>query len=156
MLNLSTNDVQVLGFVPDVTPHYRDSDISIAPLTWGGGLKGKIAEAMAHGLPVIATTVGVSGFGLSSGNNAVVADAPSDFVDGIAKLHMDREFYELIRKNGWAFVEAHFGEKAIRARVKALFDQIYLCRPKKMPALQWLRRRTASLLDTHVLWRFRR
>ncbi len=156
VLNLSTNDVQVLGFVPDVTPHYRDSDISIAPLTWGGGLKGKIAEAMAHGLPVVATTVGVSGFGLSSGNNVVVADAPSDFVDGIAKLHLDREFYELIRKNGWAFVEAHFGEKAIRARVKALFDQIYLCRPKKMPALQWLRRRTASLLDTHVLWRFRR
>ena len=46
---LATDDVKIVGFVPETTSFLLSSDISIAPLRYGGGIKGKIGEAMAHG-----------------------------------------------------------------------------------------------------------
>ena len=60
--NLAGANVEVLGYVPEIVPFYESSDICVAPLTWGGGLKGKIAEAMFYGVPVVSTTIGIEGF----------------------------------------------------------------------------------------------
>ena len=154
--NLAGSDIDVLGFVPELQRHYADSDISIAPLTWGGGLKGKIAEAMAFGLPVVATSVGIDGFGLSPNENVVCADTPEEFVEGIVNLHRNRQFYEDVRTKAWEFVEQNYGEKAVRTRLEAILSRLEICTPQRMPRWQRLTRKTASFLDAHLLWRFRR
>jgi glycosyltransferase involved in cell wall biosynthesis len=66
---LASLRVEVLGFVPNTTPHLRSSAISIAPLRFGAGMKGKIGEALSLGIPVVSTSVGISGFGLTPGVN---------------------------------------------------------------------------------------
>jgi len=97
VLKLASEDVKVLGFVPDIRTCYECSDISVAPLTWGGGLKVKIAEAMSYGLPVVATSVGIDGLGLRPGEDVVLGNTPTEFVEGVTKLHQDPICYEKIR-----------------------------------------------------------
>src|SRR6185369_13677698 len=77
--NLARDGVEVIGFVPDVKPYLDSSYVSIAPLRFGGGMKGKIGEAMAHGLPVVTTSIGIEGFGLTPSTNVLVGDTPRDF-----------------------------------------------------------------------------
>jgi glycosyltransferase involved in cell wall biosynthesis len=53
--------VVVTGEVASLGPHYRGASAFVAPLFVAGGLKFKVAEAMASGLPVVATTVAAAG-----------------------------------------------------------------------------------------------
>ncbi len=153
---LASNDIEVTGYVADIRAFYESNDISIAPLTWGGGLKNKIAEAMSHGLPVVSTTVGIDGFGLTPGDNVVVADTPEEFSSGVIKLHQDRDYYEQIRTNGRRFVEESFVGQSIKDRIYAVFDKIERSVVKKLPLRKRLKHEIPDALERHLLWRFNR
>ena len=58
---LASDSVAVLGFVQNIHPYLENAGVSVAPLRFGAGIKGKIGEAMAAGLPVITTSVGIGG-----------------------------------------------------------------------------------------------
>jgi len=154
--NLANKDVQVLGFVPDIGPYYANSDISVAPLTWGGGLKGKVAEAMGYGLPVVATTIATDGFGLHPGEDVVLGDTPAEFISGVVKLHKDRSYYERISANGRKFVDANYSWNAIKTRVDTVFQNVERAPIGKPPLRKLLGRQAADLMDRHILWRLRR
>ena len=53
---LAADDFVVLGHVPDIEPYFSGCRVSIAPLRYGAGVKGKVNLAMSYGLPVVATT----------------------------------------------------------------------------------------------------
>ncbi len=67
-------DFVVTGYVPDVTPYFTGCRVSIAPLRYGAGVKGKINLAMSYGLPVVATTPSVEGMSLAPERDVLVAD----------------------------------------------------------------------------------
>lgn len=50
--NLASSNVEILGYVPDIAAVYEKSDVAIAPMRFGGGLKGKIGEAMSYGVQI--------------------------------------------------------------------------------------------------------
>lgn len=60
---LEQSDVEVLGFVSDrrLQELYANADVAVAPLRCGAGVKGKVIEAMARGLPVVTTHIGAQG-----------------------------------------------------------------------------------------------
>jgi len=58
---LAAPDLVVTGYVPDVEPFFTDCRLSIAPLRYGAGVKGKVNLAMSYGVPVVATTNGGRG-----------------------------------------------------------------------------------------------
>ena len=71
--------VNVVGYVPDTGPYLDRAAVSIAPLRYGGGMKGKVCEALAAGMPLVTTTSGVQGISITDGNGVRVADSPEDF-----------------------------------------------------------------------------
>jgi O-antigen biosynthesis protein len=75
--------VEVTGYVPETAPYLRAAWVSIAPLRFGAGMKGKVGEAMSFGLPVVTTSVGAEGFGLTPGEHALVADDPDEFAQAV-------------------------------------------------------------------------
>ena len=83
---LSSADITVTGWVPDVEPYLTTHCISIAPLRFGAGLKGKIVEAMATGLPVVTTPVGAEGMELVHGSTALIAESPEAFARAVIQL----------------------------------------------------------------------
>jgi glycosyltransferase involved in cell wall biosynthesis len=150
---LVRHNIEVLGFVPDLAPVFEASAISVAPLRYGGGLKGKICEAMANGLPVVSTSVGTEGFDLSPGENVMVGDTAASFAEAVVKLVKDVELYDKIRGQGWAFVNERYSLLAGSRRIKELVDSLGTY-PVKQPSLALrLKKGLREQLDRHLLWR---
>ncbi len=153
---LAGENVTVAGFVPDTTTLLETSDISVAPLRYGGGLKGKIGEAMAHGLPVVTTTVGIEGFGLTPGRNVLVGDTADVFAGAVIQLMRNPALYESLRSAAWAFVNERYSVSAARERVHDLVSNFYTFPVKKLSCAKRAAMAIGYHLDRSVIWRFKR
>lgn len=134
VLGLAAEDVEVVGFVEETTPVLMDSHVSIAPLRFGGGMKGKIGEAMAHGLPVVTTTIGAEGFGVEPGQHLLVADSPQAFADAVVALWRDATLRERIGMAGWQFIRDRYSVEAVGRLLPPLLRQAGGCVPQRLPA----------------------
>ena len=81
--------VEVLGYVPHLEPYLDRTALVVTPLRYGAGMKGKVTDAMAAGVPVVTTSVGAQGLGLISGTHALVADQPEAFAARVCDLFGD-------------------------------------------------------------------
>jgi glycosyltransferase involved in cell wall biosynthesis len=116
----ASDHVHIHGYVPDLEPLLASARIFVAPLRYGGaGTKGKVGEALAHGIPVVCTSVGAEGFGLTSGVDAMIADEPDQFADAVCKLYLDKEIWEKLATLGRARIEADFTPTAVSAKIYA-------------------------------------
>jgi glycosyltransferase involved in cell wall biosynthesis len=70
------------------------------PLQLGGGTRLKIVEAMAVGLPVVSTTIGVEGLDVRPGENILIADDAASFTDAALRLLRDADLRDRIAKGG--------------------------------------------------------
>jgi len=119
--------VRIHGHVPDLQPWLDGSRISIAPLRYGAGVKGKVNQAMAHGLPVVATSAAVEGMHLHDGLDVLVADDAQAFANAVLRLDGDAALWENIAINGRDIVARHFSLDAARAVVR----EVFLARPRQ-------------------------
>jgi GT2 family glycosyltransferase len=103
-----SDQVRILGYVPDVEPFLRDRRVFVAPLRFGAGIKGKVGEAMAHGVPVVTTSIGAEGFGLTHELNVMIANDPSAFAAAIVRLYSEQELWERVARNSRLRIENHF------------------------------------------------
>lgn len=152
---LARNNIEVLGFVPDIGPLLESSDISIAPLRYGGGIKGKICEAMAYGLPVVTTSIGTEGFGLSPGENVLVGDAPEAFARAVIDLIRDKELYERLRKAAWTFVNERYSVSVVSKRINELVGRLHMYPVKKLSWTKIVSKAIRYQLDRHIVWRLK-
>src|SRR5262249_38799860 len=86
--------VRLTGYVPDTAPYLDRAWVSIAPLRYGAGMKGKVGEAMAAGLPVVTTSIGAEGMELEDGVTALVADTPEAFAEAVRRLCTDDALHQ--------------------------------------------------------------
>lgn len=124
--NLAGPDVEVLGWVGDLSPLYARSRVFVAPLRYGAGMKGKVGESMAFGLPVVTTAVGAEGFGLTNGKHLLVADEPIAFAEQVRRLYVDDHLWTAVSTNGRIFIEENYGEAAARSRLEAILQDLKL------------------------------
>ena len=82
---------------------------------------GKVNQAMAHGLPVVATHCAVEGMHLHEGEDVLVADDPAAFARAVLRLYDDEALWARLAANGRASVASHFSADAARDVVRALF-----------------------------------
>jgi O-antigen biosynthesis protein len=106
--------LEIVGFVEDIKPILRRARVSIAPLRYGAGVKGKVNEAMNFGIPVVATALAVEGMHMTSGHDCLVADDPEIFAEHVIALHTDPALWQRISGNAFASVEAHFSMASAR------------------------------------------
>lgn len=91
---LAGSGIVVTGAVPDMQPHLRAATIYVAPHFTGSGARTKLLEAMAGGLPIITTSIGIEGMKVQPGRDLLVADQPADMIESIHTLlasQADRE-----------------------------------------------------------------
>jgi len=115
----ASSEVHVHGQVPDLTSLFEQVRMSIAPLRFGAGLKGKVHHSLARGLPCVATPVAAEGLGLMPNLHAVLAERPSDFAEGMARLNSDRDLWQRVSIEGRAHVEHYFSDSAFSAGLGA-------------------------------------
>jgi glycosyltransferase involved in cell wall biosynthesis len=138
--DLACDRVEVTGWVPDVQPYLRSARVSVAPLRYGGGMKGKIGEAMAAGLPVVTTAAGIEGFGLTPGRDALVADTPEGFASAVVTLLRDPAAYEAVRRAGAKFIADRFSPQAVEARLLRFFSEVAAMPGRRLSGRERLKR----------------
>jgi GT2 family glycosyltransferase/glycosyltransferase involved in cell wall biosynthesis len=106
--------VEVHGFVEDLDRFLDGCRLSIAPLRYGAGVKGKVNMAMAHGQPVVATPMAVEGMHVVAGDDVLVADDAAAFADAIVRAYTDEALWSRLSANGLANVARHFSFDAAR------------------------------------------
>lgn len=107
--------VDMRGFVPDIDPLLKSVRVSIAPLRYGAGVKGKINQAMAWGIPVVATPMAAEGMELVEGEQIlVVAENAQDFANAIARLYFDEALWNRLSAGGRENVERNFSRTIAR------------------------------------------
>ncbi len=111
---LAGASVEVTGFVPDETlaAFYGNARVAVAPLRYGGGMKGKVVEAMRFGIPCVTTEAGAQGFSGTDGFLAV-AEAPEDFADAVLRLLVDDAAWLSASQSSQAFARERFSEDAL-------------------------------------------
>lgn len=104
--------IEVTGFVPETGPFLDAARVSVAPLRYGAGMKGKVGEALGRGIPVVTTSIGAEGMGLVDGEHVLVADAPQAFAEQVLRLYRDAELWERLSAAGRALLDRRYGPEA--------------------------------------------
>lgn len=92
------NNVRVLGSVPDVRPHVGQASVAVCPIRIRAGIQNKVLEAMALGVPVVATQICCPGLGVEPGKHLLTADTPEEFASAVElALHNESVRANLIR-----------------------------------------------------------
>jgi len=120
IIALGSDSVVVTGYVPYSTPYLQSALVSIAPLRYGSGMKGKIGEAMACGVPVVTTSIGAEGMDLRDHVDAMIADSAEEFADRIIRLYKDPELWEKLARNGRLRVQREWSPEEVDRRLQHL------------------------------------
>ncbi len=104
----ASDNVIFTGFVSDIAPLFDNIRLSIAPLRYGAGVKGKINSSLSFGVPMVVTPMAAEGMGLVHGQDILVADTPEAFAGEILRLHDDEALWIALSKAGKENIESHF------------------------------------------------
>lgn len=106
---MACEGVDVLGWLPTLDDVYARCRVVVAPLRFGAGLKGKVAEALSHGVPVVVTEIAAEGMGIEHGESGWVADDPVDFAQGVIALVQDDDLWARFAVSGQELIEESLG-----------------------------------------------
>jgi sugar transferase (PEP-CTERM/EpsH1 system associated) len=128
--------VRVTGSVEDVRPYMLHSRVFVVPLRAGSGMRVKILNAMAVGIPVVTTSIGCEGIdGLvqvqqplaghdNRDANIWVADSPHEFARAVVTLMTNDGIARTLSRNGRTLMETVYDWSIIRNRILDLYDRI--------------------------------
>ncbi len=116
--------VIVTGYVADLDPIFRQSALTVVPVHSGSGMRVKILEAFARGIPVVSTTIGVEGIEARAGEHLLVADDPAEFARAVIRVLRDRDEGARLAKAGRQLVETRYDWRSTLSGL----DDVYRCR----------------------------
>jgi glycosyltransferase involved in cell wall biosynthesis len=99
-LNRTDPGINVTGYVKDPTPYQRRAAVMIVPLLAGGGMRVKILNGLAEGIPIVSTTLGCEGIEVMPGRDILVGDTPEELATAVLRLLDDPDFGRQLAVNG--------------------------------------------------------
>jgi GT2 family glycosyltransferase/glycosyltransferase involved in cell wall biosynthesis len=133
---LANEKIVVTGLQRDARPFFDSVKLSVAPLRFGAGVKGKINQSMAFGVPVVATSIAVDGTELRDGEEILVADEPQDFAEALIELYESEELWSQLSESGIRKTRALYSVEAAREKLKFLFSDEHLNGLQQSPAVE--------------------
>lgn len=123
--------VTVHGFVQDLKSITSAAHIAVVPLKVGGGMRVKILDYWALGIPVVATSVGAEGLVSGEELSVALADNETDFSQVLLALSFSPEKRESLRKGAFAKVSAQFSWPAIINDLVSRYSNVLLAAKKE-------------------------
>ena len=117
---LASDRIKILGFVPDVKPYFDRARLSVAPLRFGAGVKGKVNQSMSLGVPTVVTDVAAEGMYLTHEVDAMIADGAEHFADAVVRLWSSPDLWLKISANGIRSLHQHFSVEAATRPIEEL------------------------------------
>jgi GT2 family glycosyltransferase/glycosyltransferase involved in cell wall biosynthesis len=118
--SLASKNIVTHGYVEHIEPFLQSCLVSVAPLRFGAGVKGKITQSMSWGLPVVSTAIGAEGMHLTHDKNVLVADQAAAFAKHILQLHRDPDLWWRLSQNGLKTIQKYFSVAAAKDNLRQL------------------------------------
>lgn len=125
---LASDHVVTHGYLENVDLFFESCLLSVAPLRFGAGVKGKVNQSMSFGVPVVSTSIGAEGMHLTHEKNILLADDPRDFAQQVIRLHRDQELWTALSRNSLSNIEEHFSTAAARRNLEELLVDLGVLR----------------------------
>lgn len=114
--------IRITGYVADPLPYLQDCAAFIVPLHSGSGMRVKIVESWARGLPMISTRIGAEGLQYEENENILIADSPAAFAKATVRLLQDDALNQKLRRRGREWVEQAYDWR----KMYAAWETVYL------------------------------
>jgi glycosyltransferase involved in cell wall biosynthesis len=127
VLSLASPVVDVLGWVEDLESLLESSRLMLAPLRYGAGMKGKITQSLAAGLPVVTTPIGAEGLGdhvawetQIEGAPLLVAETPADLAARAVEVYRDADLWRSLSRCGQQLIIERCSPEVVACRLQEL------------------------------------
>ena len=134
-------NVKCLGRVEELAPVFAACRVFAAPVRYGTGINTKNLQALAHGLPIVTTSVGAEGIGLEDGVNALVTDKAREFAVSVLRLHRDVVLWKRIASGGRSIIASNFSHRQFETQIRKI-----MARSAELPV---------KPLDPGYVWSYR-
>ena len=121
--NFASKDVEITGYISDddLSELYARCRICVLPLRFGGGVKGKLIEAMHNGIGIVSTPIGIEGLPniekcISGKDNA------TDFAEEMIKLYNDAEYLTIKKQLYGEYMSEYFSLEKLEEKIKHIFS----------------------------------
>jgi glycosyltransferase involved in cell wall biosynthesis len=116
------SEVHFTGWIEQAEPWFHRARVFVAPLRYGAGMKGKVGQAMALGLPVVTTSIGAEGMELTDGGDALIRDDPEAFAAAVIRLHEDATVWQSLSRAAQDTVRRRWTPDIMRERLHHVID----------------------------------
>ncbi len=122
MSKYASENVIVTGQVDDIREYMEKACVFVAPVRLGGGIKGKILEAMSSGIPVVSTVEAGSGIACRDGVDILISKNDQEFIDNTVELLNNAAKRKVLSNNARELVEKHYDWKSIAGELDRFYD----------------------------------
>jgi len=120
--DLASENVIVTGHVPDLAPYFSRCRLSIAPLRFGAGIKGKLLDSFSYGVPVVASPLAAEGLPVTPDRDLIVADTPASFADAVVRVHVNEALWMALSRAGMELITRDFSPDTVRRQLSGLLS----------------------------------
>ncbi len=120
---MADQGLEYLGRLDDLSLIYKTSKMAIVPLLSGAGMKGKLAESFAFGLPAVSTSIGAEGFQLDTYSTPVlIKDTPEDFANACLALNVDEEMNSMMSEHAKTYTARYLSEDFVKEQIQSVLN----------------------------------
>lgn len=122
--SLAKDNIVIDQSVKDIRHAYLNSDVLLAPIHGSGGTRFKILEAMASGIPVVTTSIGIEGIDAQNEEEVVIKDESEKLAEAVVKLLKDRFYYRDLTMRARALVKEKYDWENIGSKLDKIYKEV--------------------------------
>ncbi|MDJ0903534.1 MAG: tetratricopeptide repeat protein [Xenococcus sp. MO_188.B8] len=123
VMSLARNRITVTGYVDDVSSYFLSHKLSVSPLRYGAGMKGKIGQSLEYSLPIVSTGIGTEGMNLVADQHVLEANNTADFAKQILRLYNDASLWNRLSVHSREAIAPYTPEQ-VKQSVSKLMQQL--------------------------------
>jgi GT2 family glycosyltransferase/glycosyltransferase involved in cell wall biosynthesis len=120
----SEGRLELKGFVEDLTPYWQSAALFLCPIRSGSGVRVKLLEAFAQGIPVLSTRVGAEGLAEIDGQYCALADTPEAFATALQNLLQSPDQAKAMAQRARTYVEQEWDNAIVTERLARSFREL--------------------------------
>ena len=126
---LATSRVDVRGWVAELEPLLDTARVLVAPVRFGAGMKGKVTQGLAAGLPIVTTPVGAEGLDASDGEQMLIGDTAEALAERILRVVEDDALWRSLSEQGQELITAKCSREVLDERLRETLASSHLGLP---------------------------
>jgi GT2 family glycosyltransferase len=123
IMDLESDNIKIVGYVKDLGEYLDSVRLTVVPLRFGSGVKGKILTSLGYGVPVVTTIVGAEGMGFVHEKEILIADGATQFASSVIRLYSDKDLWCKLSEGGLETVRRNYSLEAAKEKLVSVLSQ---------------------------------